>query len=54
MDVGGAAREGGEDPFEELRRRGVGNPLRTGRGRQEEAEVDLGSAGQADGSAAVA
>ena len=55
VDVGGAAAgEGREDPLEELRRRGAGHALRERRGRQEEAEVHLGGAGQPDGGAAVA
>ena len=54
VDVGRVARKGGEDLLEEFRGRGLGDALRTRRGRQEEAEVDLWSAGQADGGAAVA
>ena len=54
VDVGRVAREGGEDSLEEFRGRRLGEAIRTRRGRQEEAEVDLGGAGQADGGAAVA
>ena len=54
VDVGRVARKGGEDLLEEFRGRGLGDALRTRRGRQEETEVDLWSAGQADGGAAVA
>ena len=54
VDVRGVAGEGGENLLEELRGRSLCDALRTRRRRQEEAEVDLGSAGQADGGAAVA